>query len=259
MDDRDELLALAAGLEGIDGARLASDFAGATSVHALRTDTALARGPDRVALVLGQTAQPPGEPGPRFSTPSYTFEAHGRTATGAWIPAARDVRADAPQRRAGARTAPRRRARRISARRAGEPDATGEVAAATGRPVNDTRAALHELATRRVVRRIAIGNEDELWRFGPPAVEPRCRWSPARPEPIATTRRLTPKHRRSQERVAIARSSADRANAGRLRWRAVDRGRVGFGGRAGPDATLERPIPPCRGLPHLHAGWRAPR
>jgi hypothetical protein len=43
MDDRDELLALAAGLEGIDGARLATDFAGATSVHALRTDMRAAR------------------------------------------------------------------------------------------------------------------------------------------------------------------------------------------------------------------------
>jgi hypothetical protein len=80
MDDRDELLALAAELEGIDVARLATDFAGATSVRALHTDMALARRPDRVALALGKTAQPPGEPGPRFSTPTYVFEAHGRTA-----------------------------------------------------------------------------------------------------------------------------------------------------------------------------------
>jgi hypothetical protein len=72
---------LAAELEGIDVARLASDFASATSLHALHADMTLARRPDRVALALGKTAQPPGEPGPRFSTPTYLFEAHGRTAT----------------------------------------------------------------------------------------------------------------------------------------------------------------------------------
>jgi hypothetical protein len=55
MDDRDELLALAAGLDGIDGARLATDFAGATSVHPLRTDMALTRRPDRVAPALGKS------------------------------------------------------------------------------------------------------------------------------------------------------------------------------------------------------------
>jgi hypothetical protein len=81
MDDRDELLALAAVLEGIDVARLATDFVSATSLHALHTDMALARRPGRVALALGKTAQPAGEPGPRFTTPTYAFEAHGRTAT----------------------------------------------------------------------------------------------------------------------------------------------------------------------------------
>jgi hypothetical protein len=39
------------------------------------------RRPDRVALALEKTAQPAGEPGPRFTTPTYAFEAHGRTAT----------------------------------------------------------------------------------------------------------------------------------------------------------------------------------
>jgi hypothetical protein len=72
---------LAAVLEGIDVARLATDFVSATSLHALHTDMALARRPDRVALALGKTAQPAGEPGPRFTTPTYAFEAHGRIAT----------------------------------------------------------------------------------------------------------------------------------------------------------------------------------
>ena len=50
--------------------------------------------------------------------------------------------------------------------------------------MNETRAALHELATRGVIRRIAVGDEDELWCFGLPALELRCRQAPARPEPI---------------------------------------------------------------------------
>jgi hypothetical protein len=62
LDDR-ELLALAAELGGIDFDRLAADFAGATSLDALHADMALARRPDRVALALGKTAAPPGEPG----------------------------------------------------------------------------------------------------------------------------------------------------------------------------------------------------
>jgi hypothetical protein len=41
---------------------------------------------------------------------------------------------------------------------------------------------------------------------------------------------------------------------GWLRPRAVDRARVGFGGRARVDATLERPTRPCWGMPHLEAG-----
>ena len=81
LDDRDELLALAAELGGIDFDRLAADFAGATSLDALHADMALARRPDRVALALGKTAARPGEPGPHFTTPTYAFEAHAGTAT----------------------------------------------------------------------------------------------------------------------------------------------------------------------------------
>jgi hypothetical protein len=68
--------------------------------------------------------------------------------------------------------------------RAGEPHAALEVAAATGRTTNDTLAALDRLATRGLVHRIAVGGEDQLWCFGAPAVELRCRQAPARPEPI---------------------------------------------------------------------------
>jgi hypothetical protein len=184
MDDGDELLALAGELGGIDVARLATDFAGAASLHALHTDMALARRPERVALALGKTAQPPGEPGPRFSTPTYTFEAPGRSAT---VPGFQPLGTYeltlhnlAPELERRLAVAPAE----FLARHAGEPHATGEVAAATGRPLNETRAALHELATRVLVRRIAVGDEDELWCFGPPALELRCRRAPARPEPI---------------------------------------------------------------------------
>jgi Thioredoxin len=134
LDDRDELLALGAELGGIDFDRLAADFAGATSLDALRADMALARRPDRVAPALGKTAAPPGEPGPRFTTPTYAFEAHGRTAT---VPGFQPLGARgyevmlhnlAPELERRLAVAPAE----FPARHAGEPHATGEVAAATG-------------------------------------------------------------------------------------------------------------------------------
>jgi hypothetical protein len=69
------------------------------------------------------------------------------------------------------------------ARHVGEPHATAEVAAATGLPANETRAGLRELATHGV-RRIAGGDEDELWCCWAPAVELRYRPGPAWPEPV---------------------------------------------------------------------------
>jgi hypothetical protein len=91
MDDRDELVAVAAELEETDVARLATDFAGATSLHALHTDTALARRPDRVALALGTTAQPPGEPGPRFTNPEPCLRSARTDCDAARVPAACDL------------------------------------------------------------------------------------------------------------------------------------------------------------------------
>ena len=51
---------LAAELEGIDVARLVSDFASATSLHPLHADMTLARRPDRVALALTPAGCPVG-------------------------------------------------------------------------------------------------------------------------------------------------------------------------------------------------------
>ena len=259
IDDRDELLALAAELEGIDAARPAADFAGAMRLHALHTDMALAGRPERVALALRKTAQPPGEPGPRFSTPTRLRGAWPHR-DGAGIPAARDLRADAPYPRAGARTPPRRRARRIpgTPRRgtAGHRRSSGCDRSPGGRHPRRAPGAGH----RRVAHRIAVGDEDELLFVGPPAVELRCRGARATgADRAATCRRLTAKRHDAREIAAIVRSGADCVNVDWLRWRAVDRGRVGFGGRARVDATLETGIPPCQRLPHLHAESWAPR
>jgi predicted DsbA family dithiol-disulfide isomerase len=95
-DDGDELLALAAELEGIDVARLASDFASATSLHALHADMTLARRPDRVALALGMTAQPPGRARAALQHPDLSLRGARPHCDGAGISAARDLRADAP-------------------------------------------------------------------------------------------------------------------------------------------------------------------
>jgi predicted DsbA family dithiol-disulfide isomerase len=260
LDDPDELLALAAELGGIDFDCLAADFAGATSLDALHADMALARRRDRVALALGKTAAPPGEPGPRFTTPTYAFEAHGRDRDDAGLPTARELPADAPQPRAGARTPPPRPPRPPTSWHAAPPNPVppAKVAAATGRPADEERrapGASHAPSgspDRRRRRRRAV----MLRAAGRRAALPAC--ARATGADRAAIRRLTPKRHDAREVAAIARPGADRATADWLRGRAVDRGRVGFGGRAPRDATLERPIPPCRRLPH-QAGWRARR
>jgi predicted DsbA family dithiol-disulfide isomerase len=181
--DRDALLALAAELDGIDLARLATDFDRPASLHALDADMALARRPDRVALALGRTARPADEPGPRFTTPTYAFHAHGLTAT---VPGFQPLEAYevtlhnlAPELRRRPAVEPAA----FLASRAGEPLAALEVAAATDRALEEAGAALDESAARGLVRRIAIGGEDELWCYGPPTIELRCRPAPARREP----------------------------------------------------------------------------
>jgi hypothetical protein len=151
MDDRDALLALAAELDDVDVDRLDADFAGAASLQALRADMSLARRPDRVAVALGKTAVSPGERGPRFTTPTCAFEAAGGNAT---VPGFQPLEAYevvlhdlAPELERRDPVEPAT----FLAKRAGEPYAAAELAAATGRTANQTAAALDELAARGLV------------------------------------------------------------------------------------------------------------
>ncbi|MGH2742134.1 MAG: DsbA family protein, partial [Thermoleophilaceae bacterium] len=172
-DQPEVLLALAAELDGVDVGRLRGDFAREASVRALRLDMALARRPDPVALALGKTARPTGEPGPRFSTPTYVLLAGGRTAT---VPGFQPLEAYevalhnlAP----GFERRPAPDSVAFLERRAGQPHAAVEVAAATGRTPEEAIAALDELGQRGRVLRLDMGGEGALWCAGAPTIELR--------------------------------------------------------------------------------------
>jgi predicted DsbA family dithiol-disulfide isomerase len=175
IDRREELLALAAEIEGLDVVRLAhlaADFDDSASHAALRADMALARRPDRVALALEKTAQPPGEP-VRFTIPTYVFHAHGRSAT---VPGFQPLEAYEVALHNLAPDLERRPPVDVAAflrTHPGEPFASVEVAAATRTRHDRTESALRELAASAPVRRIAAG-EGELWAWGPPDIELAC-------------------------------------------------------------------------------------
>jgi predicted DsbA family dithiol-disulfide isomerase len=185
MDKREALLALAAELDGIDVGRLRVDFAGEASLRAFRRDMALARRPDRTALALGKTVRPAGEPGPRFSTPTYVLRAAGRTAT---VPGFQPLEAYEVALHNLAPGLDRRPAPGLAAffeRRAGQLHAAVEVAAATARTPQEAIAGMDELGKHGRVRRLDIGGDGTLWCAGAPAIELRCPSVRSAPEPVA--------------------------------------------------------------------------
>lgn len=105
-DDREQLLGLAGEVEGLDVRRFAADLDGGEVEAAFDRDMAEARRPDTVAVALGKAAQPLGEAGLRFTTPTYVFSAHGRSATVPGFQPLEAYEVALPQPRAGARAPP---------------------------------------------------------------------------------------------------------------------------------------------------------
>lgn len=176
VDEHDELVALGGDVQGLDAERLAHDLRDEASARALAADMAQARDPDRVALALDKTTQPKGEPGQRYTTPTYLFEHAGRQAT---VPgfaplAAYEVTVQnlAPQLERQPAPTPVE----FLQARPGELFAAVELAAATGRRRARVEDDLRDADQQ--ARRVTAGL-GELWSWGAPRAAPRC---PAHPE-----------------------------------------------------------------------------
>lgn len=172
-DEREELLQLAAQIDGLELERFEADLDDEVTPADLERDMAEARRPDRVAIGLEKTMQPDGEPGPRYSTPTYRFAFDGRSATvpGFQPLAAYEVALHnlAPQ----LERRPTSDAAGFLRSRAGEPYAVVEVAAAIGRSERRSAEQLEALVGGQPVQRTVAGAR-ELWSWGPPAIDVRC-------------------------------------------------------------------------------------
>jgi predicted DsbA family dithiol-disulfide isomerase len=177
VDERDELVRLAADVQGLDPQRFAIDLDREASAIALECDMDAARRANRVARALEKTAELVGADGARYTTPTYLFEIDGRSAT---VPGFQPLAAYEVVLQNLAPELERRPAPDpvgFVRARAGEDYATVEIAAAVARSERHTTEKLEAaLADGSVVRK-AVGAR-ELWSWGPRTVKLAC---PARP------------------------------------------------------------------------------
>lgn len=81
VDEIGPLMEMARGIAGLDVERLERDVRDDITTRALDDDMAAARRPDSVALALERTTHPKGEPGHRYTTPTYVFTHDDQTVT----------------------------------------------------------------------------------------------------------------------------------------------------------------------------------
>ncbi|MDP9378053.1 MAG: DsbA family protein [Actinomycetota bacterium] len=185
VDEPAALLDMAREIDGLDVTRLARDLTDRETARALADDMAHARRPDAVALALDKTTHPKGEPGERYTTPTYVFTCNSETAT---VPGFQPLEAYEV---ALQNLAPRLERRpppeplEFLAQRPGEIHAAAEVAAATGHRREHVEKRLAELAQSGQAVRIPA-SMGQLWSFGPPKFTPRC---PPHPEVPADLQR----------------------------------------------------------------------
>jgi len=177
LDPEDELLHVAAQVAGLDLTDFAADLESEVSARALERDMQEARHPGPVALGLEKTSQPTGELSPRYSTPTYrfTFEDRSVVVPGFQPLAAYEVALHNLHPEIERRAVPD--AAGFLRAHPGEPYATVEVAAAIGRSPRTTSGQLAALLDEGAVTRTRPG-AGELWSWGPPAFDLRCRTRP---------------------------------------------------------------------------------